>query len=660
MADDPMQDVIGLLGALSLQRAGADLPLPASRKTRALLAYLALEPRPHRRETLCELLWSRTDDPRAGLRWSLAKLRPLLGQRLETNRDTVFIRLDSETTDLKRLKGLLEGPPIADTHQLQKYETSLAAGYLPGIDCSDSASFALWLESQRSGLRNMHERLLQRLCEASAEQPLVALGYARKRVSINHTDIPANLALLEMVLENEGRDSARVCFEQCRERLRQAHIDESSLLQGWRKVSRAGHNPPALDTQHDVDSLSGIAPVNRELPGKPSLAVLGFQDISGNEHNVVATGLTADLITRLSRVGGLFVIARASSTRFAKEHYSFDDIGRMLGVRYLIHGSLQQSNQRLRVNIELVDARSSQGVWAESFEHTLDDIFLLQDELANAIVSAVEPEIERAEYERVRLKPPENLDAWENYHMALWHSFRFTSKDTEAATAYLDKAIRQDPKFSRAHAALSLAHYSRAFLNSTQDIDTEIELALQSAERSVSLDNRDAMGHWSLGRAQFLSQQHSLALSSLDCALRTNPNYAQGYYARGFIAIHSGVIEGSLPTLETAERLSPFDPLLFAMKSSRGISLIAEERFEEAAVWAVRATLEANAHFHIFAIAAACLELAGRHEDAKRHIDITLKRHPGYSRAIYFRSFPYKMPGQKKIISDAMYRAGLP
>ena len=172
------------------------------------------------------------------------------------------------------------------------------------------------------------------------------------------------------------------------------------------------------------------------------------------------------------------------------------------------------------------------------------------------------------------------------------------------------KAVAMDPRFARAYAGISFTHYSRAFLNSAHDIDGEIRAALDAGKASIGFDGRDAMGHWSLGRALFLSRQHDEALISIDNALAVNPNYAHGHYARGFVGIHTALDAESLKSIDTAERLSPYDPLLFAMKSSRAISLANQRRYDEAAAWSIRGTQEPNAHFHIYAVAAACLELA--------------------------------------------------
>jgi tetratricopeptide (TPR) repeat protein len=290
----------------------------------------------------------------------------------------------------------------------------------------------------------------------------------------------------------------------------------------------------------------------------------------------------------------------------------------------------------------------------------LDDIFQVQDDITNAVIAAIEPAIERAEMQRALLKPPESLSAWEYFHRGLWHCFRFTAGDNEIAHQLFLHALSLDPHFSRAFAGISFTHYSRAFLNAVPDVDEEIVRALEAGTRSVGFDGRDAMGHWALGRALYLSREHDEALAAIDRALVLNPSYAQGHYAKGFIGIHAGLDHASVPSLDMAQRLSPFDPLLFAMKSSRGISLANQGKYDEAAAWAIRATHEPNAHFHIYAIAAACLELAGRPADARNNARWVIERQPRYSVEVFRRSFPHKDEAAREPMLAALARAGIP
>src|SRR5690606_1570104 len=334
--------------------------------------------------------------------------------------------------------------------------------------------------------------------------------------------------------------------------------------------------------------------------------------------------------------------------------------GTKLVARYLNSGSTQRDNKRVRTTITLTDTAGQSELWSEHFDRPLNDLFQVQDDITNAVIAAIEPAIERAEMHRALLKPPENLTAWECFHRGLWHCFRFTAKDNEIAHRLFVEAVTLDPHCSRAFAGLSFTPYSRAFLNTVQDVDREIREALDAASHSVDFDGRDSMGHWALGRALFLSRQHDRALSAIDRALLVNPNYAQGHYARGFVGIHAGLDDASLPSLEMAQRLSPFDPLLFAMKSSRAISRANRARIEEAASWAIAATQEPNAHFHIYAVAAACLEMAGRSADARNNAGWVLERQPGYTVDVFRRSFPHKEESAREAFLAALGRAGVP
>lgn len=402
-------------------------------------------------------------------------------------------------------------------------------------------------------------------------------------------------------------------------------------------------------------------PTFPKIPDKPSVALLKFEDLGGHAGaQVFAEGLSVDLHARLSRLQNLFVIARESANQFSIHQMPMREIGTRLGVRYVVYGSTQRSQRRIRVTINLAEAETQKMIWTDHLDRILEDVFAVQDDIVNAVISALLPELDRAEMERARLLPTENLDAWECYHRAMWHNFRFTANDSEHAQVLLLKAIKLDPTFARAFAGLSFNHFLHAFLDTDHQPDEHARLSLEYAQQSVGLDDRDAMGHWVEGRALFLSRAHEQALRSLDRALLANPNYAQGRYARGFVKNFAGLPEYSLEDLDSARRLSPFDPLLFAMKASRAVSLALQGDPEAACSWAVEATEEPNAHFHIHAIAAACLQMAGKREQARRVAARVLAMHPGYSIAVFDRSFPQHDPAQKQLFFNAMIDAGLP
>ena len=633
-----------LLGDIVLLSGAAPRVLPKSRKTRALLAYLAIEARPVRREALCELLWQSAADPRAALRWSLSKLRPLLdtagGQALQADAHRVALDPTLVTVDALQARALLEHPlsDIADA-RLSAMEEALAAGYPADLDLVLGNRFQLWIAGEREVMRRVHRQVLDEQ-SARATNPAAALATARKRVALDPLDTEANLRLLARSVEVDGPTRARAALGRMRARYRAEGLPDHALVASWRNL-----DPGAA----------------LELPDKPSVAVLGFADLGGHAGGaVLAEGLAADLTLTLGRLRGLFVTARASSARFSARAADLPRAGQMLGVRYLVHGTTQRLDRRVRVTVTLVDALRNDVLWSEHFDRPLGDLFAVQDEVSTAIASAIEPEIERAEAERSRLKAPEDLSAWECYHRAMWHCFHFTAQDTEQAHALLLRALTLEKGFARAHAGLSFTHYSRAFLDTGAAPDAEIDLALEHGQHSVALEPRDAMGHWTLGRAQFLAREHERALQSVSRSLLINPNFAQGHYALGFIRVHAGVPHQALTELAAAERLSPFDPLLFAVEGTRAISLAIEGKYDEAAAWSVRATGEPNAHFHMHAIAGACLALAGREAEARAFAQRACREHPGYSIRVFERSFPHKLAPHRALMARALRSAGVP
>ena len=633
-----------LLGDTAMWRGGAPCELPKSRKTRALLAYLAIQAHAVHREALCEMFSASAADPRAALRWSLTQLRPLLatplGQALQTDVHSVALDPSLLGVDVWPIKAL-EGTGIVDIDdaRLKAFDEALGLGYAPDLTLDVGHGYGLWLEGEREGLRRLHRRVLDEL-GARAGTPDEALSMARRRVALDPLDTAANAKLLERSVEVDGVGRARTSLESMRALYRTEGLSDHALVACWR----------------------GLAPAAAlELPDKPSVAVLGFSDLGSHEDGpVLAEGLSTDLTLSLGRFHGLFVTARASSVRLATGSIDLTRAGGMLGVRYLVHGTTQRLRRRVRVTAILTDAQSNRIVWSEHFDRALGDFFSVQEDLSIAIASALEPEIARAEVERVSLKAPEDLTAWECYHRAMWHCYHFTADHTERAYQLLQRALVLEKGFARAHAGLSFTHYSRAFLNATPAPGAAVALALEHGQLSVDLDEKDAMGHWTLGRARFLACEHDQAMQSVKRSLATNPSFSQGHYALGFVEAHSGMLHQALPDLDAAERLSPLDPLLFAVEGARAISHVIAGRYEEAAVWSVRATAEPHAHFHIQAIAGACLSMAGRQAEAERFVQRACLAHPGYSIQIFERSFPQKFEAHRALMTEALRKAGVP
>jgi TolB-like protein len=296
---------------------------------------------------------------------------------------------------------------------------------------------------------------------------------------------------------------------------------------------------------------------------KPSIAVLAFTNMSNDaEQEFFADGIAEDIITELSRSRSLLVIARNSSFTYKGRAVAIRDVGRELGVRYVLEGSVRNVRNRVRVTAQLIEATTGGHVWAERYDRDLADIFAVQDEITTSVSAAIQPALERSERERAVRKPAEHLDAWESYHRGMWHLSKVDAAENERARSFLHRAIELDPQFSRAIAALALTYLSEITLFRPQLRSVNLPLALEHALRAVGIDTSDAAGHAALARALWMSGRHAESLSEANIAVSLEPSAAAAHGALGGARLWGGLPRQAIEPLQTAMRLSPFDPLI--------------------------------------------------------------------------------------------------
>ena len=277
----------------------------------------------------------------------------------------------------------------------------------------------------------------------------------------------------------------------------------------------------------------------------------------------LADGIAEDIITALTHIRWLFVIARNSSFTYKGRAVDLKRVGRELGVRYILEGSVRRAGQRLRITAQLIEVESSTHLWAERYDRTLDDIFAIQDEITEAVARAIEPALAAAERQRARARPPENLSTWEHHHRGLWHLYKFTPEDNQLAISFLDRAALHDADFSAPRAALALAHYFQGWLYRPQERSQWLPQALRHGRAAVALDAQDATAQAVLGLSLLFSGQHQAALAATAEAVRLNSNNAMAHGMHATVLAFSGEPEQALPHSEQVVRLSPVDPLLF-------------------------------------------------------------------------------------------------
>ena len=298
------------------------------------------------------------------------------------------------------------------------------------------------------------------------------------------------------------------------------------------------------------------------LPEKPSIAILAFANMSPEpEQEFFADGIAEDIITSLSKSRSLFVIARNSSFTYKGQNKSVKEIGRELGVRYVLEGSVRKAGNRVRVTAQLVEAEAERHLWAERYDRDLADIFAVQDEITGSVSAAIQPALERSERERAVRKPPDSLDAWECYHRGMWHFGKAEATENEKARGFFARAIELDPQFAPADAALALTYLNEITLFRPELRGTNLPLALDYASRAVKTDARDAAAHAVLARAFWMCGRHAESLAEADAAVEHDPNSAAAHGARGGARLWGGLPREAIEPLQNAMRLSPFDPL---------------------------------------------------------------------------------------------------
>ena len=426
-----------------------------------------------------------------------------------------------------------------------------------------------------------------------------------------------------------------------------------------RAVRGAGTIGAASEGQDDAGRAEQAAARPQAPVSRPSIAVLPFRLVGdAGPFAAVADALPDELIIDLARVRWLFVTARGSSFRLRASDTDMSEIGRLLGVRYCISGTVELAHRRLGVAVELVDTRDGGVVWADRFDGSIDDVHRFREEIRSKILASLEIQIPLHEAALARLTVTENLDAWSAYHLGLQHMYRFNRRDNAAASALFQQAVARDPGFARAHAGLSFVHFQTAFMRHTDDVAREIGLARQFAVRGLELDEMDPFVNFTMGRTFWLVGDLEGGMPWLERATTLSPNYAQGIYARAWTETLAGKgIEGR-DHVDLAMRLSPIDPLFYAMLGTRSFTHMFLGEDAQAVFWAERAARSPGAHVLIAMIASAAHTLAGDESAAAVWAANVRERNPTLTRDDFFRAFPIKSATVRNRISQALARSG--
>lgn len=410
-------------------------------------------------------------------------------------------------------------------------------------------------------------------------------------------------------------------------------------------------DPPEVFQQAHATDLAGS--------GRPSLAVLRFQCLGTSDNgNHLASALPAELISSLSRLGWLHMIARGSSFRFDPDTATPEEVGRLLGVRYLVTGVIEVIGEMMTISIEVLSTADGTLVWSDRFATSFADIHISRVEMISSIISALELEVPKHEATASRRLSEAEFDAWSHYHLGLSHVFRFNPGDNRIAAEHFDAAVRLDPNFSRARAGKSFVHWQNAFMQFGDDRRNLLSRAIEEARIAIDIDPNDPFAAFNLGRARWLEGDLDAGLTWLDRSLQINPNSAQSHYSRGLLKILHGMPGEGSESSKKAITLSPLDPLLYGMHASRALAAIMQDDTETAMQIAERATQAPGAHFYIGMIAAIANELHGNKQSAARWRARVLKERPDATGEMFLQAFPFGNDLDREKFAKAFRQAG--
>ena len=408
-----------------------------------------------------------------------------------------------------------------------------------------------------------------------------------------------------------------------------------------------------------AEAIAYQPPSPLPLPDRPAIAVLPFDNMSGNqEQEYFSDGISEDIITALSKLRWFFVIARNSSFTYKGKAVHIKQAAGELGVRYVVEGSVRKSGDRVRITAQLNDTATGSHIWAEHYDRDLVDVFAVQDEITDAIVTAIEPQIYAAENYRSRRKPPNSVDAWDLVMRALSHHWRVTRTDSAAAQALLEQAIAIDPNYGQALALLATNHMFGVHLGWV-DLATAAPVAERAALAAIAADSEDAWAHTALASVYFSTRRLDNALAEFELALQLNPNFslAQGYYALALC--YSGRWQDAFAAALRAIRQSPRDPSSAIYHGVGAYAQFVGRNYCKAIALAREATRQRGDLTGAYRVLTVAAGMAGQIDVAKAALEELRRTQPNISLAWIATQLPWKLDSDREHYLDGFRRAGL-
>ncbi|HWZ38435.1 MAG TPA: winged helix-turn-helix domain-containing tetratricopeptide repeat protein [Bradyrhizobium sp.] len=395
------------------------------------------------------------------------------------------------------------------------------------------------------------------------------------------------------------------------------------------------------------------------LPDRPAIAVLPFVNMSrDSEQDYFSDGISEDIITALSKLRWFFVIARNSSFIYKGKAVHMKQIAEELGVGYVVEGSVRKGGDRVRITAQLNDVATGSHIWAERYDRSLADVFAVQDEITEAIVAAIEPQLYAAENFRAKRKPPESMDAWDLVMRALSHYWRVTRQDNVVAQALLEKAIAIDPSYGQAHGVLATSHTFGAHMG-WEDVAAATAVAERAALAAILADSEDPWAHQALGSVYLFKRRFDDSLAEFELALRLNPNFtlAQGYY--GLALSYSGRWEEADAAARRALRLSPRDPFSAVYYGIAAYAQFSGRNYDEAIRLSREGIRRRSDFVGAHRVLTAAAGMTGQTDIASVALRELRRAQPNISLAWIEGQMPIKLDAEREHYLEGFRRAGL-
>jgi TolB-like protein/Tfp pilus assembly protein PilF len=525
-----------------------------TRKAQSLLAYLAVENgRSHTRDQLSTLLWADMADERSrhNLRQTLAKIRRCCDSLVLASGDCLAINLDACAVDVVEFEQLAKREdPDALRRCLDLYRGDLLEGVVPREPVFDE-----WLLLARGRMRKMACQVAGRLAAVLREQGRVdeCIQALNDMLTIDSAHEPAHRELMKLLALNGRRTDALRQYQTCVDALKRELGAEPSPET---KKFYASLQKTEVEPARQISSDAATAPAQAGAD-RPSVAVLPFDNLSAERDAYFVDGIVEDLITALSRFHSLVVIARGSSFAFRDRDLTDQDIARELGAQFLVRGSVQRAADRVRINVQLLDAAAGLTVWADRFDREMEDVFLLQDEITSTLVSTLAGRVEAARLAHARKAPAERLNAYDYVLRGKDHHHRFTAKDCAACIEMFEHAIERDPSYAVAYAWLGCG-LGQAMVFCLDDIPTLVDRCKRACEHGLELDENESECHRVLAQVNLTRGNLERSMWHQERALFLNPNDDRSVCSMGEILAFMGRAREAEEWVRRSMRLNPY------------------------------------------------------------------------------------------------------